>query len=272
MVELFEHQLMGEDRNSSKGNQLKWKDGHTWYKADYAGYEGLAEYMVSGLLRFSNLEPEEYITYRTEEIAYNRAKYPGCASEDFLPEGWQMFTLERLFKSCYGESLYQRIFQVEGIKERILFLVDQTERMTGIRDFGVYLCKLLTLDAFFLNEDRHMHNIAVLRDQSGQFHTCPIFDNGAALLSDTTMDYPMSADIFDCIDSVKSKTVSWDFIEQLDAAEELYGRQIWFSYERKDMVGLLEQEKYYSAEIKDRVDRILSEQRGKFRYLFGKRY
>lgn len=43
---------------------------------------------------------------------------------------------------------------------------------------------------------------------------CPIFDNGAGLLSDTTMDYPIDEDIYKLIDSVSGKTISSDFYEQ----------------------------------------------------------
>ena len=46
MTELYEGMLRAE-AGSSKGNQLKWFDGDSWYKADYAGYEGLAEYVCS---------------------------------------------------------------------------------------------------------------------------------------------------------------------------------------------------------------------------------
>lgn len=35
MVELFEQDMETNDRQSSKGNQLKWKNRGTWYKADY---------------------------------------------------------------------------------------------------------------------------------------------------------------------------------------------------------------------------------------------
>jgi len=51
MVELIESQLATQIRQSSKGNQLKWKDGEFWYKADYTGYEGLSEYVISHLLQ-----------------------------------------------------------------------------------------------------------------------------------------------------------------------------------------------------------------------------
>ena len=36
-VELFEQHIVTTERHSSKGNQLKWKDGEIWYKADFPG-------------------------------------------------------------------------------------------------------------------------------------------------------------------------------------------------------------------------------------------
>lgn len=56
MIELFEQNIRTNDRQSSKGNQLKWENEGVWYKADYTGYEGLAEYMISHLLQKSTLE------------------------------------------------------------------------------------------------------------------------------------------------------------------------------------------------------------------------
>lgn len=60
MIELGDKNVRSSLRQSSKGNQLKWEHEGIWYKADYTGYEGLAEYMVSNLLRYSNLENEPY--------------------------------------------------------------------------------------------------------------------------------------------------------------------------------------------------------------------
>ena len=51
MIELFEQNIRTNRRQSSKGNQLKWENDGIWYKADYTGYEGLAEYMISHLLK-----------------------------------------------------------------------------------------------------------------------------------------------------------------------------------------------------------------------------
>lgn len=89
MVELFESQLATPNRQSSKGNQLKWYDNRFWYKADYTGYEGLSEYVISHLLQKSSLRENEYILYEMEEIKYNSQIFKGCRSENFLKDDWQ---------------------------------------------------------------------------------------------------------------------------------------------------------------------------------------
>ena len=46
-----------------------------WYKADYTGYEGLAEYMISHLLKKSTLAEQEFVCYDLEEIKYGPMVY-----------------------------------------------------------------------------------------------------------------------------------------------------------------------------------------------------
>lgn len=130
--------------------------------------------------------------------------------------------------------------------------------------------KLLTIDAMFLNEDRHTHNIAVLMNSKEEFGLCPIFDNGAGLLSDTFMDYPLGDDLYKLIDSVKSKTISLNFEEQLDSSERLYGMNLKFSFTKKDIENILDKEEVtiYSSEIRERVKTILYEQMRRYPYLF----
>lgn len=268
MIKLCEQDIEQNNRQSSKGNQLKWLQGNMWYKADYTGYEGMAEYAVSNLLKYSSFNAEEYINYNTEEIQYENVKYLGCSSINFLKEGWQLITLERLFQNYYGKSLYRSIYMIDSVKERVRFLVEQIIRITGLKDFGVYISKLLTIDAFFLNEDRHTHNIAVLMDEEGTYHYCPVFDNGAGLLSDTTMDYPMHVELQKLIGNAASKTFCKDFDEQLDAAEQMYGRHIKFHFREADIRILLECEKHYPVEVKERVMSIIREQSRKYQYLF----
>lgn len=269
MVTLFEQDMRTADRQSSKGNQLKWIKDDVWYKADYTGYEGLSEYVISNLLKKSSLELEEYVLYDTENICYGTKTFHGCKSSDFLKDGDQLITLERLFASYYGESLYKSIFKIQDYENRLKFLVEQTERMTGLKEFGAYLCKLLTIDAFFLNEDRHTHNIAVIKSDNGRYRYCSVFDNGAALLADTMIDYPMEQDVLELIECVRAKTFCSSFDEQLEIAEKLYGDQIRFRFGRKTIEEILETEKVYPMDVKNRVMDILIQQMRKYQYLFA---
>ena len=253
---------------SSKGNQMKWYLDNFWYKADYTGYEGFVEYVISHLVCLSDIENNKIVIYETEEIDYNENIFKGCKSRNFLPENWQLITLERLFINYFGESLHKSIFSMVNHENRVKFIVEQTIRITNLKDFGVYLSILLTLDAFFLNEDRHTHNIAVLLDEKGKYHYCPIFDNGAGLLSDTTIDYPISKDIYYLIKKVKSKTFSDNFDDQLDIIEKVYGTHIKFNFNKKDIDNIIDRDTIYSSEIKNRVREIIYYQMHKYQYLF----
>ncbi len=266
MIEVFENQIIDQGRQSSKGNQLKWFDGKLWYKADYVGYEGLAEYVISHLLQKSNLKPEEFVLYDLEQIRYKSQLYNGCKSSNFLAENWQLITLEHLFKNYTGRGLNGGIYSITNKEARLRFLVEQTERMTGIKDFGKYISKVLTIDTFFLNEDRHTHNIAVLMDNHGDYGLCPIFDQGAGLLSDITMDYPLHEDVYKLEDTVKPKTFCEDFDVQLDIAEKLYGQQLEFYFTKKDVDAILNTIEYDPV-IKERVRTLLYNRMRKFRYL-----
>ncbi|MBE7064328.1 MAG: hypothetical protein E7384_00715 [Ruminococcaceae bacterium] len=268
MIELFEQDLRQNDRQSSKGNQLKWENNGYWYKADYTGYEGLSEYVISNLLKKSTLSEDEYALYEIETIKYKSSVYTGVKSKNFLEDNWQIITLERLFKNFFGDSLYTSIYKISDPEERLKFLIEQVERMTGLENFGIYVSKLFTIDALFLNEDRHTHNIAVLMNEEGKFAYCPIFDNGAALLSDTTLDYPITEDVFELIRTVHSKTISRDFDEQLDIAEAKYGEHISFNFTKNDVRNLLDRVSEYSPDIKKRVEKILFRQMDKYIYLF----
>ena len=48
------------------------------------------------------------------------------------------------------------MYRIPDHEERLRFLVQQVERITGLQNFGVYMNKLLTIDAFFLNEDGYV--------------------------------------------------------------------------------------------------------------------
>lgn len=233
------------------------------------GYEGLAEYVVSRLLQFSSLEQDAFILYDTVQIQYDKTVFLGCRSDHFLPDRWQMITLERLFWQHYGESLYQSIFHIREPENRAAFLVEQTEALTGLREFGKYLSILLTIDAFFLNEDRHTHNIAVLLDEYGKYHYCPAFDHGASLMADTKMDYPLDVSLDMLYGKSKAKTFCLEFDEQLDTVEGLYGQHLKFCFTISDVERILEEDGEYTAGEKERVRELLRRQRRKYQYLFA---
>ena len=114
MIELFEQNERKADRQSSKGNQLKWENNGSWYKADCTGYEGLAEYMISHLLKFSSLQKDEFVLYDYERIKYKNIFYNGVKSNNFLYDDWQTITLERLFHNFFQKSLYEAVWHIQS--------------------------------------------------------------------------------------------------------------------------------------------------------------
>ena len=128
--------------------------------------------------------------------------------------------------------------------------------------------KLLTIDAMFLNEDRHTHNIAVLMNGKGEFAYCPLFDHGAGLLADTAQDYPLQTDVYQLLDEVHAKTISRDFEEQLMVSENLYGEHLKFTFTKQDVRMLLKEATIYPEEVRRRVEQILYRQMRKYEYLF----
>ena len=271
MIELFESDIKEENRKSSKGNQLKWKKDNIWYKADYLGYEGLAEYVISRLLTKSSLKMAEFVLYDLEEIKYKTQTFNGVKCTDFLKNKWQVITLERLFQNFTGSSLTSAIYKIKNEEDRLSYIVEQMQRITGLTEFGKYINKIVTIDALFLNEDRHMHNIAVLAGPKGKYDYCPIFDNGGGLLSDTMLEYPMGTELLGLLKSVRAKTLSHDFDTQIDISEQLYGENIKFHYTQNDVNHLLDTVGNYDDEIKERVKEIIFDRMRKYAYLFEKK-
>lgn len=268
MIELKDEELKNFELHSSKGNQLKWESHGFWYKADYTGYEGLAECVISRLLDKSNLAKNEIVIYEPEKIAYKRATYLGAKSSNFLDKDWQLITLQRLYQDRYHRNFMEDVWHIHELEDRLEYLVNRTIEMTGLTDFGIYMSKLLTIDAFFLNEDRHMHNIAVLMNRQGEFQYCPFFDHGAGLLADTTLDYPLGHDFLELMKEVKAKTICNNFDDALDIAEVKYGTHVKFGFTKKDVANIVDDISEYSDEIKERVKNILFYQMNKYQYLF----
>lgn len=256
-----------EGHYSSKGNQWKWREGEYWYKADQLGYEALAETVVSQLLLHSTIE--EQVLYKPVEITFDNRTVIGCKSKNFLKDTEELITLERLFRQNTAMSLSKELSYFFDVKKRIEYTVDHVVNYTGLNDFGTYLTKILEMDAFFLNEDRHTNNIAVIYDlKEREYRYCPYFDMGLSLFADIKQDFPIEKDIETCRKDIIAKPFSRDFDEQMDAANELYGTYLQFNIGKEDMVREVDQWEFpYQKEILNRVKETLRLQARKYQYM-----
>ena len=172
-------------KTSSKGNQEKWLEDGYWYKLDQFGYEALAEVMTSKLLEFSNIEkgtPFKFVRYEMQIIKLHGFERTACVSKNFLKKNQSIITVNTLFKKHSDISIKKKLARLPSDKKRIEHLANTISEITGLNDFSKYLTLLFEIDSLILNDDRHLNNIAVIKTENG-YDYCPIFDNGAGLLS-----------------------------------------------------------------------------------------
>lgn len=251
--------------HSSKGNQLKWMEKDDWYKVDYLGYEALAEVVISRLLQYTNVT--NFLLYTYEKVFYKGKLESACVSRHFLNEDEELITIEKLLLQMYGVSISKEIVGLD-IEDKIKTVVDMVEHVTGLTGFGEYLTLLLEVDTFFLNEDRHMHNIAVIRNEEKQYRFCPIFDNGAGLFSDVRQDYPLEMELEKGYRLIEAKPFHRSFDEQMDVAERLYGQQFEIYFTKKMIAEIVEVYALdYDKKIINRVQDILYTQYRKYEYM-----
>lgn len=257
--------------HSSKGNQFKWPADGGWYKADHMGYESLAEILVSRLLQRSEL-PYSHVLYEPAVIHYDGHTLRGCFSENFLPEGWEIITLEKLVRQYTGLGLSATIAKIPEVTDKIRRTVDLATEITGLKDFGAYLTTILEADAIFLNEDRHTNNMAVLYDaEKNNFAYCPLFDFGLALFSDTGWDFPMDASLDACYKRIAPKPFARTFDEQLEAAEELYGTHLTCRWGNQQLEAAVQDlAPYYTEPEIKRIISVLREQKRRYDAYFKK--
>ena len=214
---------------SSKGNQEKWYDQASgrWYKLDQFGYEALAETVISTLLEQSNIEtgtPFTFVRYQMERLRVHGRERTGCSSRNFLQPGQALITVNRLLSNHLGKPLREKLIHLPSDKKRISYLAETTAELTGLALFPQYLTLLFEVDALFCNDDRHLNNIAVI-EQNGKFDCCPIFDNGAGLLSNTQLS---QMDILPpaLISALRARPFNTTFTRQMNTARSLYGTQL----------------------------------------------
>jgi len=120
--------------------------------------------------------------------------------------------------------LREKLLRFPSYKKRISFLAETTAELTSLDKFPQYLTLLFEIDALFCNDDRHLNNIAVI-EQNGKFDYCPIFDNGAGLLSNTQLS-PMDILPPALISALQARPFNTTFTRQMNTARSLYGMQL----------------------------------------------
>lgn len=257
---------------SSKGNQEKWFDVDTnqWYKLDQFGYEALSETLVSILLEKSNIEkdtPFTFVRYDPVRVVVHNRERTGCVSKNFLKQGQSIITINHLLSRMLGYPLKDKLLSLTSDKKRIEYLVEATKEYTKLDRFGEYLTLLFEIDSLFLNDDRHLNNIAVIKN-GDKYDYCPIFDNGAALLSDTRLS-PMDIEPKALISSLRARPFNMSFTRQKNTARALYGKQLSIPVFKRETIleHLLPILEFYPNRdrtiIADRVTEcILTKQRG----------
>ena len=224
-VKLYTDDKIAE--TSSKGNQEKWQDNGIWYKVDQFGYEALTESFTSKPLEYSNIEkdtPFTFVRYDIQRVKVHGFERVACVSKSFLKKGQSIFTLSGLYKKAYASPLKKKLAALSSDKKRIMYIVDFTKELTGLKDFDKYITSLFEVDSLILNDDRHLNNIAVIED-NGKLSYCPIFDNGAGLLSNLQIlrtDFEPKG----LMASIKASPLGMTFNRELNTVRNLYGKVI----------------------------------------------
>ncbi len=214
---------------SSKGNQEKWydKENGKWYKVDRMGYEALSEAVISRLLQYSNIKSETpftFVDYEVEKVNVHSRERNACVSNNFLGEKQSIITVSHILKQSVSKDYMRKLKALSSDKKRIEYLAETVKEITGLYDFPFYLALLFEIDALFVNDDRHLNNIAVI-EENGSFSYCPVFDNGAGLLSDV-IDFPMDISPTGLLKTVKARPFNMSFNRQKNIVIELYGQQL----------------------------------------------
>lgn len=252
----------------SSGMQSKFYEPSTdmWYKQDYLGHEGLAEYVASRLLEGSGVP---HVLYEPCRFMMGNKEVTGCCSQNFLAPGERLVSTYELLEKELGIDIADETAQIPDVKDRIYNFVEKVVEVSGCKEFGSYLTAMLRLDAFTKNDDRHFNNISLIQDRDGNYRPAPIYDNGAAFLSDQYSygeNYNETQVIHE-MDGVLAKPFSTDFDEQLDACESLYPSDFKLNKDVYLDEGLMHS--LYKAHEVDTVMEVLAQSKRKYSYMLA---
>lgn len=168
--------------SSSKGNQRKWYDhsSRVFVKEQFV-YQGvhwkdyLVECIASEIGAQLKLNAVTILEQKQCRI-YDRGNYSyGCYSKDFREKADDMYvSFDRIMKLENKEWLLNWFPQIA-----FDFVTVTIKNVTGL-DYREYLVAMCLLDYLIGNEDRHLNNFGVMKNQTG-FKLAPLFDTGLGL-------------------------------------------------------------------------------------------
>jgi hypothetical protein len=135
-------------------------------------------------LESSNLRQLGYLFVKYEICKVN-GRY-ASKSADMLSNNEQLVTLNRAHAMLVGNTMQEMFDKNNGmsVEDKAYYVCDILGRLmdTPVKDVCDYISILLQTDALLLNEDRHLDNIAIIKNDTG-FRFAPIFDFDCALFS-----------------------------------------------------------------------------------------
>ena len=115
------------------------------------------------------------------------------------------------------ESMDEPVQWAVSARENYELVLRLFSELTGV-DARTYLDTMLLFDYLICNEDRHLNNFGVLRnDEVDTFHFPPLFDNGYALGFMQAEYKPVEQYLYSC----KAKPFSTSFTKQLHLVSHL---------------------------------------------------
>lgn len=203
--------------STSKGDALKWyqPEQNCYIKANRIDHgceyqDSIAEVIAARVGALLHIDTVPYTLCR---IRLDDGKsILGTLSPNFCRENETYLSFETIV-----ESMDEPIRWAASAKENYELVLELFTSLTNL-DAQRYLDTMLLFDYLICNEDRHLNNFGILRnDETGTFRFPPLFDNGYALGFMQAERKPVEQYLYSC----KAKPFSTSFSKQLRLASRL---------------------------------------------------
>lgn len=246
---------------SSLGNQEKWCSEGVYYKLDNLGYEGMSEVISSQLAKYTTLAQYGVTEYSPFRLKMENKTTVGCFSPSFSPNGCREVTLYKILTSYFNTDLkgVYKIYEAEYDVSLFSFFDFIRDLLLNLYNYDVlpWMTQLLRFDWLVLNEDRHFRNISfLLLDE--KLSPAPLFDNGAALLSDLR-SYPLEESIDSLIPRLNAKPFKTSFEKQVMMLERYQAPKLQF-LDKRVRIDISSLVRFYPQALIDRAQSVLHRQ------------